>query len=101
MVQPFEKKKPIFNQNAINTVNTKNWHLTHNMKITELRFCRHRIDLTHVSALVLLLHVGDVQEPRFVLVVLVVGNADARISRDDVIMHRQYGRLFEVHPCYL
>jgi hypothetical protein len=46
--------------------------LTDNMQIPELGFRRHRVYLTHVSSLVLLLHIRNVQEPGFVLIVLVM-----------------------------
>lgn len=71
------------------------------MKITELGLGRNRIDLAHVSALVLLLDVGDMQKPGFVLVVLIVRHADPGIPGDDVVVHGQDGRLLEVHPCDL
>lgn len=68
------------------------------MEITELRFGRHRIYLTHVASLVLLLDIGDVQKPCFVLIMFIVRYTNARISRDNMVMHRQYGGLLEVHP---
>lgn len=71
------------------------------MKITKLGLGRNRIDLAHVSALVLLLDVGNVQKPGFVLVVLIVRHADPGIPGDNVVVHGQDGRLLEVHPCDL
>lgn len=68
------------------------------MQIAELRFCRHCINLAHVPAFVLLVHVVDVQIPRPLLVVFVVRDTDPWIAGDDVIVHRQNGRLFEMHP---
>lgn len=71
------------------------------MEISELRFRRHGIDLAHVSTSVLLLHVVDVQKPRFVFVVLVMRDAYSRISGDHVIVHGQNGRLLEMDPGHL
>lgn len=68
------------------------------MHVTELRFGGDRVDLAHVAAAILLLDVVDVQKPGLVLVVLVVRDADARIARDDVIVHGQDGRLLKVDP---
>lgn len=65
------------------------------MKVAELGLGLHGVDLAHVPALVLLLHVVDVQKPR---PVLVVRHRDARIPGDDVVVHSQDGRLLEVHP---
>lgn len=75
--------------------------LTDNMQIPELGFGCHCVYLTHVSSLVLLLHIGDVQEPGFVLIVLVMCHWDSRIPSNYVIMHSQYCRLLEVHPSHL
>lgn len=65
--------------------------LTDNVHIAELRLGGDGVDLAHVAAVVLLLDVADVQEPRFVLVVLVVCDTDARIPRDHMIVHGQDG----------
>lgn len=75
--------------------------LTDNMQIPELGFGLNSVYLTHVSTLVLLLHVRNVQEPGFVLIVLVMCHWDARIPRNYMIMHSQYSRLLEVHPRHL
>jgi hypothetical protein len=75
--------------------------LTDNMQIPELGFGLNSVYLTHVSTLVLLLHVRNVQEPGFVLIVLVMCHRDARIPRNYMIMHSQYCRLLEVHPRHL
>lgn len=74
---------------------------TDNMQIAELRFGRHRIYLTHISSFVLFVYIVDVQIPRLMFIVFVVGDADARITRYHMIVHCQYGRLFEMHPGYL
>lgn len=71
------------------------------MQIPELGFGCHRVYLTHVSALVLLLHVCNVQKPGFVLIVLVMCHRDSRVPCNYVIMHSQYCRLLEVHPRHL
>lgn len=81
----------------VSTVPRKS-RLTDNMQVSELRLGRSRVDLTHVATLVLFVYWGDVQEPR---AVLVVRNADARVARDHVVVHRQDGRLLEVHPRHL
>jgi hypothetical protein len=75
--------------------------LTYNMQIAKLGLGRHRVNLAHVAALVLLLDIGNVQEPCFVFVVLVVGHTDPWIACDDVIVHGQDGRLLEMHPRHL
>lgn len=77
------------------------YSLTDNMQIPELGFGCHRVYLTHVSALVLLLHVCNVQKPGFVLIVLVMCHGDSRVPRNYMIMHSQYCRLLEVHPRHL
>lgn len=71
------------------------------MQIAELRLRRDRIYLAHIPALVLLLDVVDVQKPGPMLIVLVVRHADPRIPRYHMVVHRQYGRLLEVHPRHL
>jgi hypothetical protein len=71
------------------------------MQIPELSFCRHRVYLTHVSALVFFLHVCNVQEPGFVLIVLVMCHGNSWISSNYVIMYSQYCWLLEVHPSHL
>lgn len=68
------------------------------MHVAELRLGVNGVDLAHVTALVLLVHVLDVQIPGAALVVLVVRDADARITRYHVIVHGQNCRLLEVHP---
>lgn len=65
------------------------------MKVSKLRLRRDRVDLAHVPPLVLLLDVVDVQKPR---AVLVVRYGDPRVPGDHVTVHRQDGRLLEVHP---
>jgi hypothetical protein len=65
------------------------------MKVSELRLGLNGVDLAHVPALVLLLHVVDVQKPR---PVLVVRHRDARIPGDDMVVHSQDCRLLKVHP---
>lgn len=55
------------------------------MQVSELRLSCDGVDLAHVPAAVLLPHVGDVQEPR---AVLVVRHADAGVARDHVVVHR-------------
>ena len=54
------------------------------MEVPELSLGRDCIDLAHVTALVLLLDVADVQEPR---AVFVVRHRDPGIPRDHVIVH--------------
>lgn len=71
------------------------------MQISELGFRRHRINLAHVPSLILFVDIIYVQIPRSMFVVFVMGHTDPRIPCDHMIMHRQYGRLFKVHPCYL
>ena len=65
------------------------------MKVSKLRLGLNGVDLAHVPALVLLLHVVDVQKPR---PVLVVRHRDARIPGDDMVVHSQDCRLLKVHP---
>lgn len=72
--------------------------LTDDVQVSDLSFGRDRIYLTHISAPVFLLQVVYVQEPR---AVFVVGHGDSRVSSDDVIVDREYGGLFEVHPGHL
>lgn len=72
--------------------------LTHNMQIPKLSLSSDGINLTHVTALVFFLDVADMQEPR---PMLVVGDTNARVSRDDVIVHGQNGGLLEMHPGHL
>lgn len=72
--------------------------LTHDVQVAELRFGRHRVDLAHVPAPVLLVHVVYMQIPCAVAVVLVVRDTDARVARDHVIVNGQNGGLLEVHP---
>lgn len=68
------------------------------MQVAELRFGSDGVDLTHVPPFVLLLHVADMQEPR---AVFVVSHRDSGIPGDHVTVHRQDGRLLEVHPSHL
>lgn len=68
------------------------------MQISKLGFGSDCVYLAHVSATVLFLHVVYVQKPCFMFVVLVMGDADAWISGDYVIVHRQNGRLFKMNP---
>lgn len=75
--------------------------LTDYMQISELCFGRHRIYLAHVTSMVLLFHIIDVQKPRAMLVVFVVCHTDARIPRDHMIVHGQYGWLLEMYPRHL
>jgi hypothetical protein len=57
----------------ITLCNSKNQEiLTDNMDIAKLRLSSDSVNLAHVSALVLLLNIRDVEEPRFVFVMLVV-----------------------------
>lgn len=68
------------------------------MEIPKLSFRRHRVDLTHVSAFVLLLDIANVQNP---CAVLVMGNRYPRIPGYHMVMYCQYCRLLEMHPSYL
>lgn len=68
------------------------------MQIPKLSLSSNGINLAHVTTFVFFLDVADMQEPR---PVLVVGDANARVSRDDVIMHGQNGGLLEMHPGHL
>lgn len=74
------------------------WAPTYNMKVPKLCLGGDRIDLAHISPLILLLYVGDVEEPR---AVLVVRDWDARVSGDHVTVNSQDGGLLKVHPRYL
>ena len=49
----------------------------------------------HVAAAIRFLNGGDVQVPR---VVLVVRDANARIARDDVVLHSQDSRPLHIDP---
>lgn len=71
------------------------------MQIAELRFCRHRIYLTHISSFVLLMYIIYVEIPCFVFVMFVMGHTDPWIPCYHMIVHGQYGWLFEVHPGHL
>lgn len=56
------------------------------MQVSKLRLSGDGVDLAHVPAAVLFSHVGDVEEPR---AVLVVSHTHARIARDHVVVHCQ------------
>lgn len=75
--------------------------LTNNFDEAILGLSRHRIDLAHVPALVLLLDIVDMQEPGAVLVVLIVGDTYPRITRYHMVVHGENGRLLEMHPRHL
>lgn len=75
--------------------------LTDYMQISELCFGRYGIYLAHVTSMVLLFHIIDVQKPCAMLVVFVVCHTDARIPRDHMIVHGQYGWLLEMYPRHL
>lgn len=68
------------------------------MQISELCLRSYCVDLAHISAAVLLPHVGYVKEP---CPVLVVRDADARVPRDDVVVYREDRWLLKVHPRHL
>lgn len=72
--------------------------LTHDMQVSKLRFGSDRIDLAHVAALVLLLDIVYVQEPR---PVLVMSDTYPRVAGYHMGMDSQDGGLLEVHPRYL
>jgi hypothetical protein len=74
---------------------------TDNMQISKLRLRCHSVYLTHIAALILLLHVRYMQEPGLVLIVLVMCHRYSWVPRNYVIMHRQYRRLLKVHPSNL
>ena len=78
-----------------------NGELTNNLKITELSFRCHSINLTHIASLILFLHICDMQKPSFVLIVLVMCHRYSWISSNYMIMHSEYCWLFEMHPSYL
>lgn len=56
------------------------------MEIAKLRLGGDGVDLAHVAPSVFLSHVRDVQEPG---AVLVVGDADAGVTSDHVVVHCQ------------
>lgn len=74
------------------------YFLTDNMKVSELCLGGDRVYLTHVPALVFLLDIVDVKEPR---PVLVMSHRDPRVPRNHVTVNSQDGRLLEVHPRHL
>lgn len=77
------------------------WGLTNNFNESVLGLGRHRIDLAHVPALVLLLDIVDMQEPGAMLVVLIVSNTNPRITGYHMVVHGENGRLLEMHPRHL
>lgn len=71
------------------------------MNVAKLCLSGDRVDLAHVASLILLLYIVNMQKPCSVLVVFVVGDADAGIPGDYVIVHGQDGRLLEMDPRHL
>lgn len=67
-------------------------------KITHLTHHRNRVDLTHICAGILRLHVTDVQLPR---VVAVVTNWQAWVQRHHVCMNRQDRLRIRFYPGHL
>lgn len=65
---------------------------------TNLTHHRIRVDLAHVLAFVVLLHVVDVKVPSRVVV---VGYADARIMGDHVVVDRLDRLGVRLHPSHL
>lgn len=72
--------------------------LTNDVYVSELGLCSHSIDLAHVSALVLLLHVRNMQEPGLVFIMLIMCHRYSWISSNYMIMYSQYCWLLEMHP---
>lgn len=72
--------------------------LTYNMQVTKLGLRSDRVDLTHVSALIFLLHITNVQKP---CSMLIVRHTDTGIPCNHVIVNSQNGRLLKMHPCHL
>lgn len=69
--------------------------LTHYVKVSELGLGSNGVDLAHIATLVFLLDVADVKEPSSMLVMC---HRNTRIPCDHMVVHRQYCRLFEMHP---
>lgn len=72
--------------------------LTHHVEDPELTLGHDGVHLTHVRARVRGVDAGQMQRPG---AVAVVGDVDARVTRDDVFLHRQDGRLVEGDPRHL
>lgn len=72
--------------------------LTNDVYISELCFSRHRVDLTHVSAVIFLFDVVYMEKPGSMLIMFIVCYADPWVSSDYMIMNGQNGRLLEMYP---
>lgn len=83
-----------------NKIKNRSTHrvLTHNVEDPELTLGHDGVDLTHVRAGVRGVDPGQVQRPG---AVAVVGDVDARVTCDDVLLHRQDGRLVKGDPRHL
>lgn len=72
--------------------------LTYNLKVALAGAHWIGVHLTHVPASIVLLHLLDVQVPGSMII---VGEADSIVLRDDIVMNRENCLRIHAHPSHL